>query len=1041
MKRIKLVLASLMLFCMLSAYGQTIKVSGLVTDSGTGEAIPFASVQVKGSRSGVSTGTDGRYNITVSGESILIFSFIGYKSQEIQVGGRSVIDVRLESEAIALDNVVVVAYGTAKKESFTGSVETVKGDAISKRNTSSLTKAIEGVVAGVQSSSGGGQPGAGSSIRIRGFGSMKASNEPLYVVDGVPYDGYISAINPNDIESVSILKDASASALYGARGANGVVIVTTKRGKEGSTSVNFKAEFGISRRAISGYETVNQAEYLELARELYGNTFMSRLGGEMYNPFNVSSDQLFDSNGKVVSSAQLRWSDDWLKEGENSNPFRQDYQISISGGNEKSRYLMSAGYLKEDGTAKNTSFDRISASINVDSQAASWAKTGMSLMASTTKQNIIMDGGTYYSNIWYIAQSMAPIYPVYKRDSNGNILMDSSGDKVLDYGDTRPVASNSNAVGDIRYNQDIGKNDNLSGRGYVTLKSDKDIPFIKDLSLTANLGFDYYSRNFSTYQNPLYGGAVSAGGYITKYSYRNMSYTFNQLLTYEKQLDKHKINLLLGHEFYSLDNYNMQADKKGFAFPGLYELSAASTVIGAESRTDKYKVESYFSRLNYEYDDKYYFSASFRTDGSSRFHPDSRWGKFWSLGGSWRISQESFLKDINWISNITLKLSYGSQGNDNIPGVQLTNLGDRFGSESSFIGSYYAWQAFYDLGYPNANTGGVFPISLSNEGLRWEKNNNLNAGIESSFFKSRLRFTFEYFYKVTDDLIMARPLPNSTGFASYLDNVGSMVNKGFDLTIGGTPVQSRNFRWSTTLLGSVLNNEVTRLNDGLENLEPTNTFITKIGYPLNSFYTAFHAGVDPDTGAQLYRYYDEDGAEQITDKYNIANANRTDANIIGSRIPDFYGSLSNEFTLYDFDLSFLFTFSLGGKILDRSYFSLLETRNAGQNFHKDLYDRRWRNPGDITDIPKLTESTKYYTDLYLVDASYLSFKNLSLGYTFTKGWVKRAGIESLRLSFTANNLFLLSHRKGMDPQYNFTGTVDYTYVPVKNFSFGIDLKF
>lgn len=1023
MKKFRLFLTCLALVFSGVMSAQNIQVAGIVKDAATGEPIPYASVQVKGTRTGVNTAENGTFSLSAPSNGTLVISFIGYKTQEILIQNRSTINVDLALDAVALDNVIVVAYGTAKKESFTGSAEIVKSDAIVKRSTSNVTKAIEGTVAGVQTTAGGGQPGSNAAIRIRGFGSMKASNDPLYVVDGVPYDGEISAINPNDIENMSILKDASASALYGARGSNGVVIINTKRGKEGRRYVTFKADFGVGSRALLNYQTVNVPEYMEAARSLYGDNFMDRLGGEIYNPFDVPSSQLFDANGKVISTAKLRWDDNWIKESQNKAPYKQDYQLGITGGDEKTQYLFSFGYYKENGLVKNTDFDRFTAKATVDSKFASWAKAGMAMNASTTKQNATTDQGSFYTNVWYTSLSLAPIYPVYKKDGNGNTMYDANGDKLFDYGETRPEAANSNSIGDLKYNKYLGKNDNLSGRTYLELNTDRDIPIIKDLSLSINLGFDYYTRNYAEFNNPLYGQYVSQGGNIDKYTYRNLTYTFNQLLTYDKKLNLHHVNLLLGHEFYKMNNFDLFASKKGFAFSGLYELSAASSVSSLPtSKIDNNAIESFLSRLNYDYADKYYFSASFRTDGSSRFYTSSRWGQFWSLGASWKISQEEFMKSVKWIDNLTYKISYGYQGNDN-------------------IGTYYGWQSFYDLNYPNADFGGVFPISVMNKDLRWEKNNNLNTGIEASMFGHRLKLTFEYFVKITDDLIMSRPMAVSTGYASYLDNVGSMENRGFDLTLGGTPVSQKNFKWDVTFMASHVKNKITKLNDGLNQINSTNVFTTKVGYPVNSFYLVENGGVDPQDGSQLYKYIDENGEETTTKDYNLANSMRTDKNLKGSRIPDLYGSITNSFNVYNFDLSFMLTYSLGGKVFDYNYFSLMETRNPGSNFHKDLYDRRWKQVGDITDVPALTEDQKYQTDFYLTDASYLSVKNISLGYNFGSKLVKKLGLESLRLTMNANNVFLFSHRRGMDPQYDFRGTVDYSYVPVRTITFGIDLKF
>lgn len=1000
------------------------QVRGTVVDE-KGEPAIGATIQIKGTSQGVTTDADGKFTLSAPANGILVISFVGMKTQEVAV--KSTLKIVMQIDAELLDEVMVVAYGTARKESFTGSASVIKSEDLIKRNATSVTKAIEGTVAGIQTTSGGGQPGSDASIRIRGVGSMNASSAPLYVVDGVPYDGYLSAINPNDIEGMSILKDASASALYGARGANGVVIITTRRGKTGDVKINLKADWGFSNRSIPPYSTVNVKEYMELNRELFGATFMSELGGEFYNPYNIASSDLFDGDGHVKSNAVLRWDESWFKEAEKKNALKQDYQLSVSGGTEKAQYLLSLGYLTEQGTIKDTQFDRISTGLNLDFTPNKFMKTGASLKASLTKQNTTLNSGSYYSNVWYAAQLVGPIYPVYLKNDKGENVLDEHGNKIYDYGSNRPHGQNSNAIGDLKYNNRLGKNDNVSSRGYITFATEEDIPILKDLSFTMNIGADYYTRNYSNYSNMLYGQYVDQGGNIYKENVRNLSYTFNQLLNYKKDVGLHSIDLLLGHEYYDREYYYQTGEKKGFAFTGFYEFAAASTTTGLYSRTDLYRVESYFSRLNYDYNDKYYLSFSYRTDGSSRFHKDKRWGDFWSLGASYRVSNETFMKNLTWLDNLTLKISYGEQGNDNLLNKDQETI-------------FYAWQGLYDLGYPVASAGGVMPISVENKDLKWERNKNLNTGFEATLFNSRLRLSFEYFVKNTDDLLMYNPLPTSSGFSDYPSNVGSIRNTGFEMTIGGTPIKTRNFSWETTLLGGTIRNKVISLNLGLDNLPPTNAYITKVGKPLDAFYPVLHAGADPKTGKQMYKYYNEKDEEVITDNYDEANANRGERNILGSRIPDFSGSLNNIFTYKNLDLSFLFTFSFGGKVMDYTYLSLMSTRSAGSSMHADLL-KRWQKESDVTDVPALSNDSKNITDFYLTDASYFAVKNISLGYNFNQRWIKRIGIEGLRASVTANNLYLYSHRKGLDPQYNFRGSNDYSYAPIKNVAFGLNINF
>jgi TonB-linked SusC/RagA family outer membrane protein len=1049
MRKFALLVLAFAIIGIQAANAQVRRVTGTVTSATDGATIPGVSVVVKGTSMGTVTNIDGFYQLDVpQSATTLIFSFVGMKTTEVPITG-SVINASLGYEMIGVDEVMVVAYGTARKESFTGSAEVVGSEKLARRTVSTLTKAIEGTVAGVQTTSGGGQPGSGSAIRIRGFGSINASSAPLYVVDGVPYDGVISAINPNDIESVTVLKDASASALYGARGANGVVIITTKKGSDGAPVINLKTTFGISSRAFPDYDKVEEAKYMELAFEsvknmlIYQNgmsrtaaansaltSYMNEFGGERYNPYNMASNQLIDPlTGKINPSATLKWSDRWIDEATRENPMRKEYQLSINGGTDRTRFLMSIGYLDEEGLAKNTQFNRYSGRINIDSDLKEWLKSGMTASFSNTKQNYLTDSGTAYNNIWFSASNMGPIYPVYIRDQNGEFVLDSEGNRQFDYGENRPSASNFNSIATLFEDRRNLKFDNLSGRGFLEFDTDReDLGILKDLKLSLNLGFDYYHGDRLIYNNPFFGDGSSVKGRGYKYNYRTFSYTFNQLLSYDKKFGMHNINVLAGHEFYSMERSTLYAAKQGFAFGGLYELSAAATPTAAESYLDTYLVESYLSRINYDYADKYYLSASFRTDGSSRFHPDMRWGQFWSVGGAWRVSEEPFMSGADFIDNMTLKASYGSQGND-----MLLN--------SDGSDNYYAWQSFYDLGYPNNTNGGVYLTSLENKDLLWEKNNNFNVGIETRMFDTRLTLSVEYFNKLTTDLLLFKPMATSSGFDGYWENVGNMVNKGVDLTVGVRVISTPKFQWNANIMASHLKNEVTKLSTDDQEIV-LGSRIIKVGYPINSFYLSKSAGVDPMTGAQLYwiRSKDADGNEIdiVSDSYNQAGSNKY---IQGSRIPDVYGSISNDFKLWNFDLAVLTTYSIGGKMLDGVYSNMMAMRSAGNAWHSHM-DRAWRQPGDITDVPRLQlGNVNQATDRFLLDASYFAIKNVTFGYNLPKRVSDKLQIHNLRLFATADNVYLFSALKGSDPQYNFSGGQDFAYVPIRTLSLGLDLRF
>ena len=1040
-----------LLFCLILGIGmataQTTKVTGTVISADDNEPIIGASIVVKGTMVGTVTDFDGAFSLDVpSSAKTLVVSYVGMKTQEIEV--KSNLRILMQTDNQSLDEVVVVAYGTAKKESFTGSAEIIKNEKIEKRTVANVSKALDGLVAGVQTTSGSGQPGSGSSVVIRGFGSIKASQNPLYVVDGIPYDGNINAINPNDIESMTVLKDASAGALYGSRGANGVVMITTKKGKDGALLVNLKANWGIASRAIPRYETMDERGYLETIFQSYKNDQIASNGlspeaasvaaltamgsgakaifgtNQMYNPFNFPIAELIDPvTGKVRSDATLRYHEDWMDEATANNPLRQEYVLNMSGSQNKTKYMFSLGYLNEDGLLKTTNFQRYTGRINVDTEYKNWLTAGLSTNFAHTKSNTSQTSTSASSNIFYSAQLMAPIFPVHQLDENGQIMYGADGAPMFDYGSTRPAGANANfnSIATL-FDDKYGTNDdNVSGRTYISLGDLKDGP-LQGLKLTANFGFDYVNRNNFTYYNPYFGNAASVKGMLAKSNYRYFSYTFNQLLTYDRKFnDKHHIDFLAGHEYYDYEVSSLSATKSGFPFGGIYELAGATTITDASSLKDSYTIESYLFRANYDYMDKYYLSASFRTDGSSRFNKDYRWGKFWSVGANWRMNNEAFLSDVDWLNNLSVKASYGVQGNDN-------------------VGTLYAWQSFYDLGRPNASMSGALVSSLENTNLKWEQNGNLNVGVEAKVF-DRFSASIEWYNRKTTDMLLDYPMASSLGFDSYLKNIGSMRNTGWDITLNGRLVNTNDFTWDLTLMGSTIKNKVLHLADKPEII--SGNYIIKEGETINSFYTAKSAGVDPATGSQLYWVWDTDENGNPGEPYISSNINKATASkqIMGSRIPNLYGSFTNDFKYKGFDLSIMCTYSIGGKVLDSVYNTFMYGNYVGQAKHKNL-ERAWKQPGDITDVPKIEIGKAYpITDADLINASYLAIKNITLGYSLPTRLTKGMFMKEIRFTATADNLVLFSHLKGMDPQYNFSGGTTFVYTPSRTISFGVDVKF
>lgn len=1048
MKGIKLFFTALFVAAVSCAYAQNIQVKGTVYDD-QGVALPGVAVKVAGSSTIVVTDIDGTYKVNAPSNGALVFEMSGYKEATVQILNKAVIDVTLNVETEVLDDVMVVAYGTVKKESFTGSASTVKKEDIVKRSVSNVSKALDGLAPGIVSTSGGGQPGSTATIQIRGFGSINASTAPLYVVDGIPYDGALNSINPADIESVSVLKDASAGALYGARGANGVIMITTKRGSKDRTQVTYRGLVGVSSRSIARYDLVGQNEFVELTWEALKNGYQynsgyseakakaqasadlgKNLGGQFYNPWkNKTWETLIDPNtGKIVSDAVSAWDENWMDEITNNAAFRTEHTLAVSGGNDKTQFLMSLGYLYENGVLKKTHFDRYSGKVSVDHQAKFWLKAGLSANMSYTESNQPnLSSGSYTSNAWYTAQFMSPIYPMYLKDDAGNDLLDEAGNRQLDYGDgavTRPKASKFNSLGIAQDDFYKYQRDNLSFRTNIDLGGDSEkMGVLKGLKLQVNFGGDFVNQNVTSYYNPYHGDGASQGGEINKYNTRDFSYTFNQLLSYNRAFGKHKFDVLLGHEYYDY-TYNYLYGSKTGVYPGIYELAPATTVSGTNSYQNDQTVESLLSRVNYSYDDKYYFSASFRRDGSSRFHKDNRWGNFWSVGASWRLTQEEFLQNVSWLNNLTLKASYGTTGNDNI--------------------GLYAWQSFYDLTYPNAGARGAVITSLENKSVTWEKTGKFNLGVDATMFDSRLNASIEFYYNKVSDMLLSYPMAMSTGFSGYNANVGSMRNRGLEVSIKGVIFNNTNLYWDLGVMGAFNQNKVLSLTEE-SNQIVSGSQIIKEGFPLYTWYMSKQAGVDPATGKQLYYAYesmDDNGnvtGEYITEDYTVASKCKY---FQGSRQPKFNGSISTSLRIFkNIDLSILATYSLGGKVYESNYAQTMEPMYVGDALNRNLL-RRWQKPGDVTDVPMIEFSgATANTNRWLIDASYLAIKNITVGYSMPRKWADKINVQNIRLYANLDNIAMFCHLDGMDPQYSLSGGTDYTYAPVKTMSLGLEINF
>ena len=1037
----------MMVMCLISMSALASKtVTGRVVSASDNEPLIGASVQAIGSNQGTGTDVNGEFSLTVNDNvKQLRVSYVGYQEQIVAVASN--LTIALVEEDLTLDEVMVVAYGTTKKTSFTGSAQAVNNKKIETRPITSATKALEGNVGGIQIGGSSGQPGAAPVIRIRGFGSINADQNPLYVVDGIPYDGNLSDINPNDIESMTVLKAASASALYGARGANGVIMIQTKKGAEGKANVTWRSTVGWSNRATKRYDNVDQKEFVQLTYEALRNqahfangnswaaseeiaraTLGKQLGGELYNPFkNYTWANIIDpATGQVRADAQSVWNEDWLDSVTRKNAFRHEHVFSVNGGTAKTKYMFSLGYLKENGILKTTSFERYSARANVDSQIKDWFSANINTSLAHSTSNFSDYDDTATSNPWYTAQFINPLFPVYLKDAQGNSVYDGDGNIQYDWGENAQRPGNLNdfsSLGMLLLDKAYNKRDIAGLRTGLVFGSDLEkYGWRQGIKFSVNFGMDYSTRNRLFYMNSQHGNQANAGGLLYKYNYRTQSYTFNQLLTWNRTFGLHNIDILLGHEWYAYRYNYLQAGKSNLV-DGILELRPGTSLQAADSYQIDYRINSFLSRFNYNYDDRYYLSASLRSDASSRFHKDHHTGIFWSLGANWRVSKEAFMKDVDWIHNLSVKVSYGEQGNDN-------------------LGTFYAWQSLYDLEYANGNNIGAIIASLENREVTWEKNSNLNAGFEAALWGGRLRIDFEYFYKKTTDMLLNYPMALSTGFDGYYDNVGNMRNTGFELNIGATPIRTNDFEWNVNVMLNKTNNKVLKLtNESPEIISGIR--VIKEGMPIYTYYMSKSAGVDPATGAQLYWAYDKDEAGNITREY-VTDDYSTATNCKyyqGSRIPKLYGSIGTDLSWKGLSLSILTTYSLGGKIYDGLYESGMDLWYISSTWHKNQL-RRWQKPGDITDVPRVEIGKSYAAnDRFLIDASYFAIKNITLAYSLPKAWMNKIGIDAIKVFASADNVALFTHLNGMDPQYNFTGGTNYDYSPNKTYTIGLEVNF
>ena len=1032
--------------CLLAgvSYAQTLTVTGRVVESDTG--LPaYLAIMVKGTTVATSTDMDGRYSITVASPNtaVLVFSGVGYATLEVPVNGRAVIDTQVSPDAQSLTEVVVTAYGTQTKKAFTGTASTIRSSAIENLQVSSVSKALQGLASGVLVVSGSGQPGENATIRVRGIGSLSASSDPLIVVDGVVFSGNLNSINPADIETFTVLKDANSTALYGSRAANGVILITTKIGRPGESRITVNASYGLNSRAVKDYEYLSPKNYMELhweraymdlvrsgqadatARQTATNNLIPSL---VYNPFSV--DNPIGTDGKLVAGAKLNYQEDWydalFRVGR-----RQDYSIQAMGGNQNSQYLISGALLDEDGTVKMSNYTRYNVRGKVDAKLKDWLKVGINLNLAYSKSNTPTQSGSSTRSSVLFVRGVSSIYPAYQRNRDGSFRLDQDGEKQLDYGRRaengnvwgadRPVFPGQSPLGTF-INDDISSNRfTTNSSGYIDLR------IMEGLNFKTVLGIDHIVASTKQYYNNLIGDGAAYGGLSTREKGTTTVINWSNILTYDKSFGESHINLLAGTESYEYAYEYLAAQRRGFDFAD-QELNYGTNLIQADSYLNGERSFRYIGRVNYDLKDKYHLSASITHDGTSRFHKNNRWGTFWSVGAAWNIGGEPFMASINkTLTELKLRLSYGTSGNKSLSG-------------------YFPYMGTYDTGYNIIGNGGSVIYALGNDNLRWEKNAQIDIGIDYALFGNRVSGSFTYYDRESDDLLMSRPLPLSAGITSYNDNVGAVRNNGLEIDARGLIMSNKDFRWDVTLNLTFQKNRMTALPEEQAAGFVNGNYWRGVGHAIYAWYLPEFVGVDPENGRPMWYVDETDANGNVTGKTTTYTASQGTRHVVGDAQPKMLGGIGMNISYKGFYFSTLASFTMGGKLLDTDKASLMHMFGNDRLGYQGSVDmlNRWTEQNRDTDVPRLIGSTESYGNAstkWLVKGDYLRVRNITLGYDLSKlGVLKNTGIKGLKVYASGDNLFTLFGSKGLDPETGLNGVTSNSTSSMKVISFGLNVQ-
>lgn len=1018
MKFVSLCWISLLCLLPMSGFAQQLIVKGVVRSMDDGEPLIGATVSVKGDEAhGVVTDIDGKYSLKVdAGDRVLTFAYLGMKTLEVRIPKDGRLDVRLRSESMNLDEVVVTGYGNFSKSSFTGSANTLKAEMMKDIPVMSVEQKLQGMTTGVSISGSSGQPGSNQTIRIRGMGSFNASKEPLFVIDGVPVTSgsmsaggtasasymnnaktnIMSTLNPSDIENITVIKDAAAASLYGSRAANGVILITTKKGSAGRTSVTLRASGGFSDAAVEFRPTLNG----EQRRELIYEGLMNFASDKGLDPKSYA-DGLIDTYAGVPELGYTDWRKELFRTARN-----QDYEVSASGGSDKSTFFASLGYNRQEGLVENSDLTRYSARLNATQKIGKRGETGVNMMFTQMTQNMNEERTSSINPFYCVAVTTPPSFPVY--DTEGNYVGSYPGSSV-------------NPLRDIRTDYNRTRMTRMFSTGYASLE------LIDGLKLKETLSYDYTIQKDSRYWNPLSGAGAKSGseaqtskGFV-EYGKLLSSTSLNYIRTFAY---KHHLDVLVAYELESYQTDNAVGDKTGLPNEILVEPDNAASLTSFVSSTQASRMISYLSRLNYDYDDRYYLSASFRRDGSSRLSPDNRWGNFWSVSGMWHATNERFMKVVKPVlSDLKIRASYGVNGNQ--------------------PASFYGYMGLYSYGQNYMGEVGSYMSAIANPDLKWEKNYNLNIGVDLAFI-NRIFVSLEYYTRDTKDLLYSRPISATTGFQTYLGNLGQLNNKGVEFELRTLNFATKDFNWTTVFNLTHNRNKIVSLDGKLEQSIEGNWFIHKVGLPYYSFYVKEYAGVDPMTGSAQYYKNTVDENGQV-DRSLTTNASEAQAIPYKSVDPKISGGFTNLLSYKWFDLSFTFTYSLGGYAFDKTgtYNEMDGAKEANYNIPVYVYNR-WQEPGDVTDIPRFVlgqSAGPVNSSRYIHSTDHIRLKSLTFGVTLPDLWTRRVMLQKARFYFSGSNLLTWARWKQYDPEVPVTGEVFCETPPMRTFNFGVEVTF